>query len=99
MRPFWPVGEAAQADYESLRAAALDGVSASTPAWLRFQRHGLVALITAPASDALFSAVIVGVARPPWSPHADPRLESLAAGYELVLAAGPSTDRAREVER
>jgi len=44
MRAFWPVGEAAQADYESLRTGALEGVTSSTPAWLRFHRHGLVGL-------------------------------------------------------
>jgi hypothetical protein len=99
MRFFWPVGEAAQADYESLRAAALKGVSPSTPAWLRFQRHGLIALITAPASDPRFRAVVRGVARPPWSPYGDARLEALAAGYELVLAGAPSASRAWEVQR
>jgi hypothetical protein len=99
MRAFWPVGEAAQAEYESLRAGALGGIASSTPAWLRFQRHGLVALIAAPVSGPVFSAVVVGVSRPPWSPHGDPRLDVLVAGYELVLAVGSPTTRASEVQR
>ena len=28
-----------------------------------------------------------GRARPPWSPHADPRLDALAAGFALLLDA------------
>jgi hypothetical protein len=99
MRAFWPVAEAAQADYESLRAVALGGVASSTPAWVRFQHRGLVALIVAPLSGPVFSAAVVGVTRPPWSPHGDPRLDALAAGYELVLASTPSTTEALEVHR
>jgi len=99
MRAFWPVGEAAQADYETLRAVALGGVTSSTPAWLRFQRHGLVALIAAPVSGPVFNSVVVGVSRPPWSPHGDPRLDVLATGYELVLAIGSPTTQASEVQR
>jgi hypothetical protein len=26
-----------------------------------------------------------GAPRPPWSPHADPRLDALAAGFALLL--------------
>ena len=99
MRAFWPVGEAAQADYESLRALALDGVVSSTPIWLRFQRHGLVALIAAPQSGPVFTGVVVSVSRPPWSPQGDPRLEVLAASYELVLAGASPTIGATEVHR
>ena len=99
MRAFWPVGEAAQADYERLRTVALDGVTPSTPAWLRFQRHGLVGLITSRASDPVFNVRVVGVTRPPWSPHGDPRLETLAAGYEFILAAGPDRVEALEITR
>ena len=99
MRAFWPVGEAAQADYESLRTGALEGVTSSTPAWLRFHRHGLVGLIAAPVSGPVFSAAVVVVPRPPWSPHGDPRLDALAAGYELILAVGSPTTQASEVQR
>jgi hypothetical protein len=28
---------------------------------------------------------VLGAARPPWSPHADPRLDALAAGFALLL--------------
>jgi hypothetical protein len=99
MRAFWPAVEAAQTDYESLRRAALSGVSPSTPTWLRFQRHGLIALITTPELiDSTFSADVVGVSRPPWSPHSDPRLEVLAAGYEFVLAGAPRANGHLEVQ-
>jgi hypothetical protein len=30
---------------------------------------------------------VVGATRPPWTPHADPRLDALAAGFELLLTA------------
>ena len=99
MRAFWPVGEAAQADYESLRAVALGGSVSSTPAWVRFCHRGLAALIAAPLSTPVFNAVVVGVPRPPWSPHSDPRLDALAAGYELVLAPRPTSPEALEVQR
>ena len=99
MRAFWPVGEAAQADYESLRAVALGGAASSTPAWVRFCHRGLAALIAAPRSTPIFNAVVVGVSRPPWSPHGDPRLDALAAGYELVLAPRPTSPEALEVHR
>ena len=68
----------------------------SEPDWLRFQRHGLVALIAAPLSGPVFNAVVVGGARPSWSPHSDPRLDALAAGYQLVLAVGSPATRASE---
>jgi hypothetical protein len=99
MRAFWPTAEAAQNEYESLRKAALSGVSPSTPTWLRFGRHGLIALITTPECDPSFSAAVVGVSRPPWSPHSDPRLEVLAAGYEFVLAGAPRAIGHLEVQR
>ena len=99
MRAFWPAAEAAQTEYESLRSAALSRVSPSTPTWLRFGRHGLIALITTPEFDPTFSAAVVGVSRPPWSPHNDPRLEVLAAGYEFVLAGAPRANGQLEVQR
>ena len=43
-RAFWPIGEAAQADYEALRAHVLPPVGAlpaSLPAPARFARRGL----------------------------------------------------------
>jgi hypothetical protein len=88
-RVFWPIGEAAQADYEALRAGALS--SGQTPSSLpaaRFARRGLAGLIAWPASEPLFVAALAGAVRPPWTPHVDPRTDSLAAGYEFLLAFG-----------
>ena len=91
MRAFWPVGEAAQADYEALREAALSGARACGQAALRFERAGLAGLIVRPTAKPVFVAKVVVVDRPPWTPYGDPRAEALANGYELLLAcAGPA---------
>lgn len=87
-RAFWPVGEAAQSDYETLRAHLL-----TCAAWpeslpgLRFARRGLAGLISWPAAEPVFSAELIGATRPRWSPHADPREDALAAGFALLLTA------------
>jgi hypothetical protein len=85
---FWPAGEAAQADYEALRGHLLAAgrLPQSLPA-ARFTRRGLAGLIAWPAAEPAFTAVLVGAIRPPWSPHADPRLDALAAGFGLLVAA------------
>jgi len=84
----WPPAEAAQADYEALRAAALAG--GDTPladaAATRFARGGLAALIARPHAEPLFVAVLRGAPRAPWTAHADPRLDALAAGFGLLVA-------------
>ncbi len=66
----------------------LGGGQVVTIAAGRFERRGLAGLIAWPASEPVFAARLAGAVRPAWSPHADPRLEALAAGYELLLA-GP----------
>jgi hypothetical protein len=86
MRALWPPGEAAQADYEALRAAALSGTLLADAAANRFARGGLAALIARPHTEPVLVAVLRGAPRVPWSPHADPRLETLAAGFGLLLA-------------
>ena len=90
-RVFWPPAEAAQADYEMLRAHVLqharlpDGLAAA-----RFARRGLAGLIAWPAAEPDFRAELHGASRPPWTPHGDPRGQVLAAGYQFLLgAAGP----------
>ena len=99
MRAFWPAGEAAQADYETLRAAALaDDVSDSLIA-ARFARRGVAGLLAWPASEPVFAARVLGAARPPWTPGADPRLHVLAAGYELLVAAPVTVAELMEVAR
>jgi hypothetical protein len=84
---FWPVVEAAQADYEALRDHVLaDGRLPDSLRAARFLRRGLAGLITWPAADPVYRAAIHGAARPPWTPHQDPRLSALAAGYGLLLS-------------
>jgi hypothetical protein len=94
MRTFWPAAEAAQADYETLRHAALAGDETSSIAAGRFARRGLAGPIAWPNAEPLFAASIVGAAGPPWLPHHDPRLDALAAGFELLLS-GPSLNYRR----
>jgi hypothetical protein len=85
---FWPVGEAAQADYEALRAQVLaTGAAPDTLAAARFTRRGLPGLIAWPSTEPVFDAALLGASRPPWTPHADPRLDALAAGFALLLNA------------
>lgn len=78
--------EPAQADYETLRAAALAGTPILGVAASRFARLGLAALITRPVSEPSFVAVLTGARRPPWTPHRDPRVDVLAAAVRLLLA-------------
>jgi hypothetical protein len=82
---FWPIGEAAQADYEALRKAVLSGKPLESLAAVRFARRGLAGLIVWPVAEPIFTAVLSGAERPAWSPYADPRLDALAAGYGLIL--------------
>jgi len=86
-RVFWPVGEAAQADYEALRAQALvPGRAPSTSlSAARFARRGLAGLIAWPAAEPVFTGPVLGGARPRWSPHDDPRMDALAAGFAFLL--------------
>ena len=89
---FWPVGEAAQADYETLRNRALAGEQAAAMSAARFARRGLAGLIAWPASEPVFTGPVLGGTRPRWSPHDDPRLDALAAGFAFLL--GVETGRA-----
>jgi hypothetical protein len=85
-RSFWPPCEAAQVDYEALRAHVLEygGLSAGL-ASARFSRRGLAGLIAWPAAEPVFVAELVGAQRPAWTPHLDPRVTALAAGYQFLL--------------
>jgi hypothetical protein len=87
-RVFWPPAEAAQADYEMLRARVLEtGSPPAGPAAARFARRGLAGLIAWPAAGPAFRAELTSAPRPPWTPHADPREQALAAAYEFLLDA------------
>jgi hypothetical protein len=92
-RSFWPPIEAAQVDYETLGAHALE--SCGLPEGLtaaRFARRGLAGLIAWPSAEPVFVAELVGAARPAWTAHNDPRVAALAAGYEFLLAAAACLD-------
>jgi hypothetical protein len=92
-RSFWPPAEAAQIDYETLRERALepcgvpDGLAAA-----RFARRGLAGLIAWPSAEPVFVAELVAAARPAWTPHDDPRVAALAAGYQFLLDAAARVD-------
>lgn len=95
MRGLWPAAEAAQVDYEALRAAVLDGQAGDERVAARFTRAGLAGLIAAPVAEDLLVVRVVGARRPPWSPHDDPREAALAEGFELLVgAAGVEIGRA-----
>jgi len=92
---FWPAGEAAQIEYELLRAAALAGTPPLTLAAARFERRGLAALICGSWPSPAYLGVLVGAERPAWCGASDPRQAALAGTYDLLLA---GTQRgAREV--
>jgi hypothetical protein len=84
---FWPVGEAAQADYEALRAAAL---AAERPrdelAAARFARRGLAGVIAWPRAEPVYLGALVGAQRPPWSGTEDPREAALGEVYGFLVA-------------
>ena len=92
-RSFWPPIEAAQVDYEKLRTHAVE--SCRMPEGLaaaRFARRGLAGLITWPSAEPIFAAELLGAPRPAWTPHEDPRMAALAAGYEFLLDAASQVD-------
>lgn len=83
---FWPIGEAAQADYEALRAAALAGEAAPDElAAARFSRRGLGGLIAWPSSEPVYLGAIVGARRPAWSGAEDPRAAALGDAYAFLV--------------
>jgi len=96
---FWPIGEGAQADYEALRKAVLAGEPMPSLAAARFARRGLAGLIVWPVAEPLYTAVMFGAQRPAWTPYADPRLEVLAAGYELILRVPADFAAAERIRR
>lgn len=100
MRGFWPPGEAAQADYEALRAAVMAGTPAVGSGAARFARGGLAALIARPQAEPVFVACVVGADRPPWTPHRDPRLDALADAFALLINSDSlAQQRSEEVAR
>ena len=93
-RSFWPPVQAAQVDYETLRAHVCEhsglpeGLAAT-----RFARRGVAGLIAWPSAEPVFVAdLLLAAARPAWTPHEDPRVAALAAGYEFLLDAAARVD-------
>jgi hypothetical protein len=92
-RSFWPPAQAAQIDYETLRAQVLEptglplGLAAA-----RFARRGLAGLIAWPNTEPVFVAELLAATRPTWTPHEDPRVTVLAAGYQFLLNAAERVD-------
>jgi hypothetical protein len=92
-RSFWPPIEAAQVDYETLRAQVCEhsglpqGLAAA-----RFARRGLAGLIAWPSAEPVFVAELLAADRPAWTPQHDPRVAALAAGYEFLLDAAARVD-------
>ena len=85
-RSFWPPLQAAQVDYKTLRAHACEHARLpESLAAARFARRGLAGLIAWPAAEPVFVAELLAAVRPAWTPHEDPRVAALAAGYEFLL--------------
>jgi hypothetical protein len=97
-RSFWPPVEAAQVDYETLRAHVCEhpGLPAGLAA-ARFARRGLAGLIAWPSAEPVFVAELLAAARPAWTPHEHPRVAALAAGYEFLLVAAARVDSVAEL--
>ena len=97
-RSFWPPVEAAQVDYETLRAQVLEPCGAPQGlAAARFARRGLAGLIAWPIAEPVFVAELVAAARPAWTPHEDPRIAALAASYQFLLDAAAGMDSVVEL--
>lgn len=96
---FWPIGDAAQADYEALRMAVLAGAALQSLAAARFARRGLAGLIAWPAAEPVYSAVMRGAQRPPWTPYADSRVDALAAAYELIMNVPAEAELGERIRR
>ena len=84
---FWPVAEAAQADYEALRAAALEGEPPRDElAATRFARRGLSGVIAWPRSEPVYLGALVDARRPAWSGVEDPREVTLGEVYGFLVS-------------
>ena len=85
---FWPVGEAAQADYEALRTHVLATGPASNSLMPRGSPAAAYPADRLAEHEPVFDAALLGAHRPPWTPHDDPRLDALADAFALLLNTG-----------
>ena len=97
-RSFWPVGEAAQADYERLREIVLAGGElGQVLAARRFVGRGLAGLISWPQAEPAYLGSVIGAGRPPWCGCEDPREQQLHDTYGFLLARAVQGDMLRAV--
>jgi hypothetical protein len=95
---FWPIAEAAQADYEQLRQIALDGGElGDILAARRFARRGLAGLISWPSAEPAYLGSVIGARRPAWCGCQDPREQQLGDTYTFLLDSPALGDALRAV--
>jgi hypothetical protein len=95
---FWPIAEAAQADYELLREIALtSGELGELLAARRFERRGLAGLISWPAAEPAYLGSVIGAPRPAWCGAEDPRDAYLCDTYAFLLHRDADSQRLRVV--
>ena len=83
---FWPISEAAQADYEQLRAIVLAGGELDEIlAARRFARRGLTGLINWPQAEPTYLGSMTGADRPAWCGAEDPSEQQLRDTYAFLL--------------
>ena len=99
MRALWPVIDPIQAEYELLRTLALADAELAGPIASRFAQQGLAGLIAWRRAEPSFSVTMIGAKRPPWTPDSDPRVDALAAAYQLVLELCSARTEAARVRR
>ena len=81
-------------DPGSVEVAWVPGAFELPLAAARFARRGLAGLIAWPSAEPVFVGDLVAAARPAWTPHEDPRVAALAAGYEFLLDLAADRERA-----
>ena len=94
----WPVAEAAQADYEQLRAVVLAGGElGDVLAARRFERRGLAGLIAWPSAEPAYLGSVIGAPRPAWCGAGDPREAHVCDTYMFLLGSHADSQRLRVV--
>jgi hypothetical protein len=90
----WPVAEAAQADYEQLRAVVLAGGElGDVLAARRFERRGLAGLIAWPSAEPAYVGSVIGAPRPAWCGAEDPREAHVCDTYVFLLGSHSDSEQ------